>query len=228
MLGNVGQEIVDVNIPRYCALGQHRRVHVTRANRIDAKPVGSVVQRHGPGELDQAALAHTIGECPRAGAQPPIGRNIDDAAFRFQQAGQCGPRQIERHIEIDRHRVPPVIVTRLFSVATRQNAGRIDQAVDGTELVDRVGDELIAVIRLDEIASPGRDAVGDVRDFRQSPLVTPGRHHVPARIGKLNRGRCPDSGARPCNECNIHVRSPIVSRVSNSISFRSSDSILPI
>ena len=59
--------------------------------------------------------------------------------------------------------------------------------------VDRIGDEFITIIRLDKIAGPGCDAVGYVCDFFETPFVATRCHDAPARIGKLNRDRRPDS-----------------------------------
>ena len=57
-----------------------------------------------------------------------------------------GTAEEERHVEIDRHRFAPVVVAGLASVTAQQNSGRIHQAIEGTELVDRVCNQVITFI----------------------------------------------------------------------------------
>ncbi len=105
-----------------------------------------MVFRHGLGQEHDAALARAVGGGSFTAGQAPVRRDIDDAALRMQQVRQRRAAEKERNVEVDRHRIAPVIVTGLGHVGPHDNAGIIDEAVELTEFVDCVGYELVTVL----------------------------------------------------------------------------------
>ncbi len=141
-----------------------------------------------------------IGAC----AQAPVGCDVYDAARRLEQVRQGGPAQVERHVEVDMHRIPPVVVAGPGGIAPDEDARAVHQAIDTAEFVDRVRDEFLACVRGVEITFPGSDVVGRDGDFVQPCRVPSCRHDRPAGIGKLDGRR--GAYARACsgNERDLH------------------------
>ena len=188
--------------------GEHRRIDVTRADRIDAQAVAGVVPGHRLGQQNKAAFARAIRRCPLATLQAPVGGDIHNTPLSFEQMGQSGAAQVERNIEIGGDGFAPVVVARLRNAATYINSGIVDKAVQLTEFVDRIGEQFVAIVRFDEIACPRDYPLRHVGNLFEAPFVATGSHDVPAGFRECDGDCSADSRTCTCDQCYAHYVSP--------------------
>ena len=113
---------------------EHRSIHRTRTDRVDADILPRVVDRHRARERDDRALRRAVGRHPLPRHDPPRGGDVyDDAAPRRHHFAHRRPAQVEHRTQIDGDGLFPLLVARVRRVAVVNDAGAVDEHVEASE-----------------------------------------------------------------------------------------------
>ena len=118
-------------------LGDHGCPHVGGGHSVDRYAVGRDLPREGEGQRAQPAFGGRIGGS-RGEAAGLHGQrtDVDHAApVLLAHAWKQGAREIEGAVQVDRHEPVPLVHCRALGLVVGEDAGVVDQCIDGAILL---------------------------------------------------------------------------------------------
>ena len=176
-------------------LGDHRRPHVGRRDRVHGDAVRRELAREREGERRERALRDRVrGAGGEAAGLRGERADVDDAAPAarlHRRHDRLSPEQ--RAVEVGAENAAPLGVAGRLELVVRQDAGVVDQDVDGAERSDDARVRSADRVGVADVAGEGADASCRTRT---RAAASPRRRCRPARRGSRPRS-APAPTARP-------------------------------